>query len=623
MLIGWSNFSYLNWTKVSIGFITAVILLRISTPKNKNIHFLYFIFLFIQLGFFSIKINNDDILEVYTTDRHQIQCKIIELQKGEKKWNKGIAQIQYLYDRESVETKCDDQLLFYTDQLSSTQLDVGDIILLESEIQQIKNKGNPGEFDAESYWKSKNTYFMSFFVNSDFIKIHDAAAPFKNRLTQAITNTLKQHIQKKHFGIVKALFLGDKSSLDQEIRNSFSTAGAMHLLAISGLHIGLFVALIFSFLKLFSKFISRNMALLISLVFIWFYAYIIDFPPSVLRSVLMFTVLSVGYFINGMKNQINILFFSGTLLILMNPLYLMDIGFQLSYAAMTGIILLYPYLSQLYRPKNKFFKNPWNATALCLSAQLFTFPICLYYFHQFPNYFLLTNLGIVLLAGITVGIGALLIITLKVPLAPLVVAPILSFILFLLIGFIQWIEQLPGALAKGFLLKPIEMIFLIIGSFLIYWTLVHKKNPLSGGIVGVIVMTLIATHHYRQLHKNHIVLFNSNKFSCAIHVGNKTYFIHDNLKEKKYKGMLQDYDRCYPGELKVISLGNQNLLIENNLTSIQFLKNEKDFSIEINSKLYKICYSQIKPTSSSIATIGLPWVKGADIRLNRAYFFHF
>ena len=87
--------------------------------------------------------------------------------------------------------------------------------------------------------------------------------------------------------------------------------------------------------------------------------------------------------------------------------------------------------------------------------------------------------------------------------------------------------------------------------------------------------------------------------------------------------MLQDYYRCYPEELKIISLKNQNLLIENSLTSIQFLKNEKDFSLEINNKLYKICYSQIKPTSSSIATIGLPWVKGADIRLNHAYFFHF
>ena len=358
MAIGWSDFSYMNWTKVSIGFIAIVILLRISTPKNKSIHFLYFIFLFIQLGFFSIRINNDDILEIYTTDRHQIQCEIIELQKGEKKWNKGIAQMQYLYDREGLETKCDDQLLFYTDQLSSNQLSIGDIILLESEIQQIKNKGNPGEFDAENYWKSKNTYFMSFFVNSDFIKIHDASVLFKNRLTQAITSTLKQHVQKNHFGIVKALFLGDKSSLDQEVRNSFSTAGAMHLLAISGLHIGLFVALIFSFLKLFSKFISRNMALLISLVFIWFYAYIIDFPPSVLRSVLMFTVLSVGYFINGIKNQINILFFSGTLLILMNPLYLMDIGFQLSYAAMTGIIYLMDKSVSYTVLKKRFFKPP-------------------------------------------------------------------------------------------------------------------------------------------------------------------------------------------------------------------------------------------------------------------------
>lgn len=621
--MAWSGFSYLNWTVLSVAFILMTLLLKIIAKKNKNLHFLYFVFLFTQLGFFCIKLDNKKVLDIYSTDRHQIQCEIIELQKGEKNWNKGLAKMQYLYEKEKGPTPCNDQLLFYTDELSATLLNVGDIILLESEIQQIKNKGNPGEFDAESYWKSKNTFFMSFFVNSDFIKIYGAETAFKNRLTEAITHELKQHVLKKHFGIIKALFLGDKSSLDQETRNSFSTAGAMHLLAISGLHIGLFVGLIFAFLKLFSKFISRNMALLISLIFIWFYAYIIDFPPSVLRSVLMFSILSVGYFINGMKNQLNILFFSGTLLILINPLYLMDIGFQLSYAAMTGIILSYPFLSTLYRPKNKLIKMTWNATSLCLSAQLFTFPICLYYFHQFPNYFLLTNMGIVLLAGLTVGIGALLIITLKVPIAPIVIAPILSFILFLLIGFIQWIEQLPGAIAKGFLLTPIEMTCLIIGSFLIYWTLVHEKKPITSGMVGLIVMTFIATLHYRQLHQNHLVLFNSNKFSCALHLGNQTYFIHDDLSQKKYKAILRDYDRCYPGKIKIISLNNINLQIKNNIASIQLMKKQKELNLQLNNKSFRVCYSQIKPNVFSTSTIGLPWVEGADIRLNKAYFFKF
>ena len=391
----------------------------------------------------------------------QFQCEIIELPSGDKKWNKGVAQIQQIFIKNEKSFTSKQKLLFYTDKETSNQLGKGDIILVKSQIQKINNKGNPGEFNASYYWGSKDTYYLSFFTHSDFSVILDSKVRIKDAIKGSILKNLKKHVSNKHLGIVKALFLGDKSSLEQETRYSFSAAGAMHLLAISGLHIGLFIWIIYGFLRLFSKFIRRNAALLIALIFIWTYAYIIDFPPSVLRSVLMFSILSLGYYVRGLKNQLNILLFSATILLLINPMYILDIGYQLSYLAMLGITLCYRAISQWFCFTNRILIFFWSASALCLSAQLFTFPVCIYYFHQFPNYFVLSNLGIVIFAGIIVGIGGALIILSQLTFLAEKISFLLSILLALLIAFIEWVEHLPGSLSKGFNLEKMELVLLM------------------------------------------------------------------------------------------------------------------------------------------------------------------
>lgn len=623
IVLGYSNISYQYWTLLSIGIVISALLNRKLKPKFNAQYLLYFIFLFLQLGFFSIKTRQPKPNNFLEDGMYQLQCEIIELQEGDKKWNKGVAQINQIFTENEEERTCQEKLLFYTDKKTSRQLAEGDIVLLESQIQKIQNKGNPGEFNASYYWGSKDTYFLSFFTHSDYFQIINAKPRIKNLFKKSIIKNLKRYVSQDYLGIVKALFLGDKSSLDQETRYSFSAAGAMHLLAISGLHIGLFIWIIYGLLRLFSRVVKRNVALVVALLFIWLYAYLIDFPPSVLRSVIMFSILSLGYFRRGIKNQLNILLFSATILLLIDPLYLLDIGYQLSYAAMLGIILCSKSISQLYRFKNRLLNFFWAATALCLSAQLFTFPICLYYFHQFPNYFILSNLGIVIFAGTIVGLGGGLIILSQFAFIAEKIAFLLSIMLALLIAFIEWVEHLPGALSKGFVLQNIELGLLLLGCVGVYWNLIYKKRMLTGGLIALSIFSIIAFNHHRQLTSKHLVMFNTNRFSCAIHIKNVTYFFHDNLLPKKYLPLLSDYDKCYPGKMHVINLKNQNIATSSLGHKINFSWKEKDLILQVNDQIYGICYSQKDALKDGNKKIGLAWVEGTNIRLNKAYFFNF
>ena len=143
----------------------------------------------------------------------------------------------------------------------------------------------------------------------------------------------------------------------------------MHLLAISGLHIGLMILVLMQFFRIFSKVISKIQALIIIIILIWFYAFIIGFPPSVVRSVFMFSLISLGSVLGSQKSQLNLLCFSALVLLLIHPWYLFDIGFQLSYAAMFGIFFTYTPIQQFIPLKNRVLKFLWNGTALGLAAR--------------------------------------------------------------------------------------------------------------------------------------------------------------------------------------------------------------------------------------------------------------
>ena len=517
------------------------------------------------------------------------------------------------------------KLLFYTDSNSNKLISKGDILLLSSKISKIKNKGNPGEFDASLYWKTKNTTLLSFFDQSDFSILKNEPPSYKNTIEKHLIQILENNLPKSQIGLAKALFLGDKSELTAETTRAFSAAGAMHFLAISGLHIGLMIVVLLYSFRVFSKFISRYQATILILLFIWFYAYLIDFPPSVVRSVFMFSLITLGSIFSAQSNQVNLLCFSAIILLILNPWYLFDIGFQLSYLAMFGILLTYAKVEGFYQFNTKIFRYLWNGTALGLSAQIFTIPFCLYYFHQFPNYFVLTNLGIIIMSGVLISLGAGLFIFSWSPFLSVGIGLILSSLLYLLVTFIGWIEQLPGAVAKGFQLHEYELLGLYVLIILILFSYLYKTRPFYSIIIGTIIVIALSSHRYYNINEKHLIVFNNNKLCFAIHSSNQIYFFYDDLEENEYKyqRILESYERCYPGNISKISIRDKNInyIIQNDKISI-VNKEDKKFLILNNTK-YQIIYDNKTKESSEINQIGMPWVKGLKTTLNKAILFPF
>ena len=235
MAIGYTQVSLKLWAIFSFGILITAFLWQKIKPEGNVKYLLFFLFLFLQLGFISTKTKHKIPQGFITKDIYLFQCEIVELDRGDKNWNKGIAEIQQIFTQDQNSIILKENLLIYTDKKTSGKLGPGDIVLIESQIQKIQNKGNPGEFDALYYWKSKSVNYMSFFTESDYAQIKDAKIKIKNALKSGIIKSLKKNVAPEHLGIVKALFLGDKSSLEQEMRQSFSAAGAMHLLAQSHL----------------------------------------------------------------------------------------------------------------------------------------------------------------------------------------------------------------------------------------------------------------------------------------------------------------------------------------------------------------------------------------------------
>ena len=577
-----------------------------------------------QLGYFGMFLQNPA-AEADPVEAEYFQLKILETSNTRKEWNKGLARIEYAYTEGKPTEKIDQNVLFYTDSNSIKLLSEGDVILLSSVLSIIENKGNPGEFNSTLYWKSKNTSLLTFFNFTDFSIVNNKPTTFKKTIQESLVDILNENLPPDKIGIAKALFLGDKSSLDYETSSAFSAAGAMHLLAISGLHIGLMILVLMQFFRVFSKVISKIQALIFIILLIWFYAFIIGFPPSVVRSVFMFSLISLGSVLGSQKSQLNLLCFSALVLLLIHPWYLFDIGFQLSYAAMLGIFFTYTPIKQFIPLKNSILKFLWNGTALGLAAQVFTIPLCVYYFHQFPNYFALTNLGIILISGLLISFGIGLFLFSWSPYLALIMGAALSSLLFLLIYFIQWIEQLPGAVAKGFLLSEFGLFLFYV---ILICTVIIISKKLSVVIKYAVIVGLfigISIHRYQNINSNHLVFFNNTHLSFALHVDQEIYFFYDDYEENemKYSRLLETYEKSYPGRIHMTSIKNKNLQMSVNgkEVKIEALKDQK--KISFNQKCYTIEYENTTQPDPELNQIGMPWVKGLNTTLNKAILYPF
>lgn len=302
----------------------------------------------------------------------------------------------------------DGKILVYIEKTGKiSNLEPGDWLIFHSSLQVIEGPTNPMEFDFSKYCKNLGIYWKTYMKNHQWEKISKSASIFSLSGAERIRMRMIRFMEKYsllHESLVYSILLGYREELSDAQQKYFSTSGAMHVLAVSGLHVVIIYGMLVFIIRFLPGGKSRAM-LLFPLLFIWVYAMITGMTPSVARASLMITLYVISKFLNRHTDSINIIFLSGFILIIADPSVFHQVSFQLSYAAVTGISIVYNGLFRIMKTGYWLPDQILSITCLSIAAQLFTFPISMYYFHQFPNYFLITNLFAIPLSSLILIIG--------------------------------------------------------------------------------------------------------------------------------------------------------------------------------------------------------------------------
>lgn len=428
---------------------------------------------------------------------------------------------------------------------SNEPIQRGDFIFSLAPTKIIKNSGNPGSFDMINYYRTKGIHTQSF-INHNYIKIgHIKLWDFWiNKLKIGLNQTFEYHLSGSELGLAKALLLGNTAGVSKESRESFSRTGAIHVLAVSGMHVALFAELILFSIGLIPRFTSRIGAILFTLAIIWCYAWLTGFSASVLRAVIMFSLIQIGLLFQRSANPNYLLMWCAYLMYLIDPTCIYDIGFQLSFCAVFGIQTYRARINSLWSPANKIFKAIWEHTAVAISAQLFTVPLILYYFHTFPNFFLIANLGIVVFSGVVMYLGFGFLLLGWIPIIGNIIGKIFSFSIALMDGFVSVIANLPGAVEGGFSLSIEQLLLIVLG--LIY-ILYFNTPSWSKYLLGLVLIFGLSVKRQTNQMESHLMILNSNSpvliYKQKMHV---VMFSDYKNSRKSLNHLLSDYKKIYP-----------------------------------------------------------------------------
>jgi len=294
----------------------------------------------------------------------------------------------------------------YIKKTDSSTFVPGDVLLSITLPQPLKNNANPGAFDFFTYSNRNGIGFTMMLEGpSQYIKMSESASGSKDwtySVREKILAIIKNNIKnKQNAGLAEAMLIGYREDLDKELLNAYTNTGVVHIIAISGLHLGL----IFMLMDLFIRSVAgRKKAtwagLFISLPLLWSFAILTGSSASVIRSAIMFSFIIIGNAIGRKSNGMNSLLGSACMLLLWSPDLRFDLGFQLSYAAVASILLFDQEIKKLVFFKNKAALYLWSMVSITLAAQVLTTPIVIANFHRFPTLFLFTNLVAVPLSSL-------------------------------------------------------------------------------------------------------------------------------------------------------------------------------------------------------------------------------
>ena len=426
--------------------------------------------------------------------------------------------------------------------------EMGQTIAAAGELLEINSPLNPYQFNYSLHMQKLGVYRQFNANNSEVLTIgksENGLQAFAGSIREGIITKLRtQKFGVDELAIIQALLLGQRQEISQEIYSNYAAAGVIHILAVSGLHVGIILLLLNKLFEPLERLKSGKMIKLLLLLFLlWGFALLAGLSPSVVRAVSMFSFVAVGMQLKRRTSVINTLFMSMLVLLLINPGFLRQVGFQLSYAAVFSIVLIQPHIYRIYKGESRIIKYFWGLLSVTIAAQMGVLPLSLYYFNQFPGLFFLSNLVILPFLGLILGLGILVFILASINSLPAIIAELFGWMISTLNKFVAW-----AASNERFIFENIGFsLLLCLVSYLLIIAFIHLlKVPKPRSMIFLLLSVIIFQaalfyERYKLVSEEFLIFHKSRNTVLANKQGDLLTIFHDLESPPRSYAFIKDY----------------------------------------------------------------------------------
>ena len=531
---------------ILIGLFLNVICFCIGYYFNikKKLNALFFegfvVFLCLNLGalaiYFNVQINSKSHLSNFISEKNIVQGVVSEKLKSTTYYDKFVLKTAQINTQ-----NCIGKIILYVPKKLKKEIEVGNKMKLYETPKIIQNALNPNQFDYAKYLKNQNVFHEIKIkeTNTIFISKDTNFYYYINLIkSKLLKSYVLQNFQIDNYNLLMALLFGEKTELSKEINSNYKQAGIMHILAISGLHIALIYGIILRLTKPLLRLKKGKLYIFfISLSVLWFYAILAGFSASIVRAAVMFSVVALAKIVNRQSNIYNSLAVSALLLLVYNPNYLFDVGFQLSFAAVFSIVIFQPFVRKYSYDKNKIILKTKELLLISLVAQMGVLPLIFYYFGQFPLLFLLANLIAIPLSSLILILGlALIPFNFLLPKLAIYLSILVNFLIELMNTFTAWIVKFDVFIIRNIAFHEVLvlLLYLIIGTILyfIYYSKIKNLKPI---LIAILIFQLGYFYlNSSEKNNNEFGVFNIMKNTLFVETkNNESIFYTDDFANSK------------------------------------------------------------------------------------------
>jgi len=462
--------------------VSAIFIKRRSTLKSYCI-----LSLFVIIGYLHQHFSNLDYQSNHFSTYHDATYYVLSPENSKQIDDNVRAQCRVLYTgitRDSI-IKTSGKLMVYLKDMDLEKIQSGDIIITNAEFRREKKNTNPEVFDYQAFLHNRGIYHSMYCAKSSYqllaninINIWDQARRYQHSCQQILSHHIKK---KNNLAVISAMVLGERNLLSDELYDAFTDTGSVHILAVSGLHVGIVSALIaicLMFLSNANRY-TRAIKFILSIVAVWGFALLTGAAAAVTRAAIMFSLYFFAKSIRRKGISFNVLSLAAFIMLLYSPSFLFQAGFQFSFLALAGIMFFYKRIRNLINTRYRIVNWIWNLMSMSFAAQILVSPLAIFYFHKLPLYFWLTGVFAVPFAVILLSSGLILILSHLVFGAESILTTLIAFCLEHMLSFFNSVifqsQKLPYCSADGLWISESSIFLIYCGMMAGMLFLAHRK----------------------------------------------------------------------------------------------------------------------------------------------------